>query len=39
MCLLDSLAETTAGEVDFAAETLGVVVAEPVLEEGGAGTR
>lgn len=31
MCLLDGLAETTTGEVDLTTETLGVVVAEPVL--------
>ena len=32
--LLDSLAETAAGEVDFAAVALLNVVAEPVLEQG-----
>ena len=34
--LLDGFAEAAGGKVDFAAETLGGVVAEPVLEEGGA---
>lgn len=29
--LLDSLAESTSGEVDFAAESLGLVVAEELL--------
>jgi len=33
LCLLDSLAETTRGEVDFTSVTLGLVVSEPVLEE------
>jgi hypothetical protein len=36
LSLLDSLAETTSGEVDFATVTLGLVIAEPVLEEGSA---
>lgn len=36
--LLNRLAEAARGEVDFAAVTLGLVVAEPVLEEGSAGT-
>lgn len=34
--LLNSFAETAGGEVDFASVALGSVVAEPVLEEGGA---
>jgi hypothetical protein len=34
--LLDSFAETAGREVDFAAVTLGLVVAEPVLEQRGA---
>jgi hypothetical protein len=34
--LLDSLAETTSGEVDLAAVALGLIVAEPALEERGA---
>lgn len=33
MSLLDSLTEAAAREVDFTAEALGLVVAEPVLEE------
>lgn len=37
LSLLDSLAEAARREVDFAAVTLGLVVAEPVLEKGGAG--
>lgn len=36
MGLLNSLAEATAWEVNLATETLGLVVAEPVLEERGA---
>jgi hypothetical protein len=36
LSLLNSLAETTCGEVDLAAVTLGLVVAEPVLEKWGA---
>ena len=35
--LLDGLAEAAGGKVDFAAVALGGVVAEPVLEERGAG--
>jgi hypothetical protein len=35
--LLNCLAEAARGKVDFAAVTLGLVVAEPVLEEGSAG--
>ena len=37
--LLDGFAEAASGEVDFAAVALGGVVAEPVLEEGGAGEK
>jgi hypothetical protein len=33
LCLLDGLAESAAREVDLAAVALGLVVAEPVLEE------
>lgn len=36
MRLLDGLSETTRGEVHFTAETLGLVVSQPVLEERGA---
>ena len=35
--LLDRFAEAAGWEVDFAAVALGGIVAEPVLEEGGAG--
>lgn len=34
--LLDSLTETAGGEVDFTTETLGLVITQPVLEEGSA---
>lgn len=37
LSLLNRLAEAAGREVDFAAVTLGLVVAKPVLEEGGAG--
>ena len=37
--MLDGFAEAAGGEVDFAAVALGGVVAEPVLEERGAGER
>lgn len=36
VCLLDGLAEAAAGEVDLTAEALGVVITEPVLQEGSA---
>jgi hypothetical protein len=36
LSLLDSLSEATSWEVNFAAVTLGLVVAKPVLEEGSA---
>jgi hypothetical protein len=36
LSLLNSLSETTCGEVDLATVTLGLVVAEPVLEKWGA---
>jgi len=34
--LLDGLTETAGGEVNLTTETLGLVVAQPVLEKGGA---
>jgi hypothetical protein len=34
--LLHSFAKTASGEVDFAAVTFGLVIAEPVLQERGA---
>jgi hypothetical protein len=34
MSLLDSLAETTSREMDLATMTLGLIVTEPVLEQG-----
>ena len=37
LSLLDGFAEAAGGEMDFAAVALGGVVAEPVLEERGAG--
>lgn len=36
LSLLNSFTEAASREVDFAAVTLGLVVAEPVLKEGGA---
>lgn len=36
MSLLNCFAESTTGEVNLATEALGVVIAEPVLEEGSA---
>lgn len=35
LCLLDSLAETTRGEVDLTPVALGLVVSEPVLQQRG----
>lgn len=34
VCLLDGLAEATAREMNLTAEALGVIITEPVLQEG-----
>jgi hypothetical protein len=36
VCLLDGLAEATAREMHLTAEALGVIITEPVLQEGSA---